>query len=145
MKSLLFVSLLSIALTGDKLEPKDKVFIIFKPTAGRVDSDQMYSIKVLKEYIINKSSLALVDKSEEADFTFVLSMYENTVPAIKGKNIGKIDIIRNETNKAIFESTWTLGKAAKYFGYSRIRHAIGTIFNKEILRRYPNIEADNRK
>ena len=58
--------------------------------------------------------------------------------------MGKIDIIKAGTGNAIFESSWTVGKAKMYFGYSGVRHAIGTIFNKQILKKYPHIEADNR-
>jgi hypothetical protein len=139
MKLLLFISLAFMTFTGDKLDPKDKVFIIFKETSGQVNTDQNLAIGVLKEYIKNKTSLVLVDKVEEADFTFILSVY-----AKGNTNMGKIDIIKTETNKAIFESSWVLGKAKMYYGYSGVKHAIGTIFNKQILGKYPHIEADNK-
>ena len=140
MKTLLFISFVFMAFTGDKLDPKDKVFIIFKMTDGKPNSEQDYAIKTLNEYISNKSSLIIVDKVEDSEFTFVLSMYE-----MGNRNMGKIDIVKTGTDKAIFESKWTLGLAKMYFGYSGVKHSIGTIFNKEILRKYPLIEAANRK
>lgn len=138
MKLFLLISLVVMTFIGEGLEPKDKVFITFKETAGQTNTDSYYAVGVLKEYIKNKSSLILVDKAEEAKFTFILSVYE------KGKtNMGKIDIVNTGTDKPIFESSWTLGKAKMYYGYSGVKHAIGTIFNKEILGKYSHIEADN--
>lgn len=138
-KLVVLISFIFLGFTGDKLDPKDKVFIVFKETAGQPNSEAEYAIGVLKEYVNNKSSLVLVDKAEDAEFTFVLSVYE------KGNsNMGKIDVVKTETGQAIFESAWTVGKAKMYYGYSGVKHAIGTIFNKEILGKYPHIEADNR-
>lgn len=138
-KLVVFISFIFLGFTGDKLDSKDKVFIIFKETTGQANSEAEYAIGVLKEYVKNKSSLVLVDRAEDSEFTFVLSVYE------KGNsNMGKIDILKTGTDHAIFESTWTVGKAKMYYGYSGVKHAIGTIFNKEILGKYPHIEADNR-
>lgn len=140
MKTTFLLSLMLFVFAGDKLEPKDKVFITFKETAGQPNSDQANAIGILKEYIKNKSSLILVDQATESDFTFVLSMYD------KGNtNMGKIDIVKTGTDQAIFESKWTQGKAKMYYGYSGVRHSIGTIFNQQILSKYPGIEADNKE
>jgi hypothetical protein len=139
MKLLFLFSLLLIMVTGDKLDPQDKVFISFKETNGQVNSDQVYALGILKDYIKNKSSLVLVDNAGDADFTFVLSMYDKD-----SGNMGKIDIVKTGTDKAIFESKWTQGKAKMFYGYSGVRHSIGTIFNQQILGKYPHIEADNK-
>ena len=140
MKLLMIIPFVIMTFTGDKLDPKDKVSITFKETPGQPNSDQAYAIGVLKEYIQNKSSLVLVEDAAQADFTFILSMYN------KGnKNMGKIDVVKAGTDKAIFQSTWTLGKPKMYFGYSGVKHAIGTIFNQQILGKYPHIEADNKQ
>jgi hypothetical protein len=141
MLKLFTISLALIsALTGDKLDPQDKVYLSFVQTNGQVNTEAGYALGVLKEYVKNKSSLVLVEQAGEADFIFNLSVYE------KGNtNMGKIDIVKAGTDQVIFASAWTLGKAKMYYGYSGVKHAIGTIFNKEILRKYPHIEADNRE
>jgi hypothetical protein len=54
---------LIITMTGDKLDANDKIFLTFKETS------------VEGEYVKNKSSLILVDKAEEVDFIFNLSVY----------------------------------------------------------------------
>jgi hypothetical protein len=139
MTKLLIAFITLIILTGDKLDPKDKVYLTFKETKGQPNSEPNYALEILREYVKNKSSLAIVNTAGEADFTFILSVYE------QGKtNMGKIDIVKAGTDQAIFESSWTKGRASMYYGYSGVRHAIGTIFNKEILKKYPHIEADNR-
>jgi hypothetical protein len=139
MKLFIFISLLCVTFTGDKLDPKDKVFIVFKETPGQPNTEEGYAKGILTEYIKNKSSLVLVEKAEEADYTFVLYVYE------KGQtNMGKIDIVKAGTGNAIFESSWTVGKAKMFYGYSGVRHSIGTIFNQQILGKYPHIEADNK-
>jgi hypothetical protein len=140
MTKLIIVFVALIAMTGDKLDPKDKVFLTFKETSGQPNSEPNYALDILREYVKNKSSLVLVHTAGEADFAFILSVYE------KGNtNMGKIDIVKAGTDQAIFESTWTKGRASMYYGYSGVRHAIGTIFNKEILKKYPHIEADNKE
>ena len=139
MKLFIFISLAFVIFTGDKLDPKDKVFIIFKETPGQPNTEEGYAKGILAEYIKNKSSLILVEKADEADYNFVLYMY-----AKEQTNMGKIDIIKVATGTSIFESSWTVGRAKMYYGYSGVRHAIGTIFNKQILGKYPHIEADNK-
>lgn len=139
MKALIFLSFILTIFTGDKLDPKDKVYITFKETSGQPNTDPSYAKGILQEYIKNKTSLVLVNSPDGSDFTFVLSVYE------KGNtNMGKIDIVQTGTDKAIFQSTWIQGKPKMYFGYSAVKHSIGTIFNKQILGKYPHIEADNR-
>ena len=140
MKLFILISLAFMTFTGDKLDPKDKVFIIFKETQGQPNSEESYATGILADYIKDKSSLILVEKAEEADYTFVLSVY-----AKEKTNMGKIDIVKAGSGNPIFESSWTVGKAKMYYGYSGVRHAIGTIFNQQILGKYPHIEADNKK
>src|SRR5690349_14459581 len=101
MKFLISISFLFMTFTGDKLDPKDKVFIIFQETPGQPNTEEGYAKGILTEYIKNKSSLILVEKVEEADYTFILYCYA------KGKtNMGKIDITKSGTGSTIFESTW---------------------------------------
>ena len=139
MKLIIFISALFMTFTGDKLDPGDKVFITFQATPGQENTEAGYATGILAEYIKNKSSLVLVDQAEKADYTFVLYCYA------QGKaNMGKIDIIKAGGGNTIFESKWTEGKAKMYYGYSGVRHAIGTIFNQQVLGKYPHIEADNK-
>jgi hypothetical protein len=140
MSKLVVIILALFTITGDKLDPKDKVFLSLKETSGQTNSEPNYALDILREYVKNKSSLELVHTAGEADFTFILSVYE-----VGKTNMGKIDIVKAGTDQTIFESTWVKGRASMYYGYSGVRHAIGTIFNKEILKKYPHIEADNRK
>jgi hypothetical protein len=89
MKFLFAISLFLFSFSGDKLDPQDKVFIRFEKTAGQPNTEEAYAKSILTEYIKNKSSLILVETEEDADFAFVLRMYE------KGKtNMGKIDILK---------------------------------------------------
>jgi hypothetical protein len=140
MSKLIFIVFALFTITGDKLDPKDKVFLTFRETKGQTNSEPNYALGILRDYVKNKSSLAVVNTVGEADFTFILSVYENG-----NTNMGKIDIVKAGTDQTIFQSAWTKGRASMYYGYSGVRHAIGTIFNKEILKKYPHIEADNKE
>ncbi len=131
----LIVALFSIVMVA-QLNSGDKVFVIFKETKGEVNSNDTAAIKDLRSYLEDKSTLIIVDSADDADFTFILSVYQINM----GNRKGKVDIIDSKSKKMIFESKWEKGTGSISYRWNHSLHAMSKIFRKQIFKEYPAIE-----
>ena len=128
---ILLLSLVAVA----QLNPEDKIYLTFKNIEGEVNVNGDDAVKMLRDYVLDKSLLIVVDSVEKSDYTLILSVYEKNI----GNRMGKIDILDSKSQEMVFESKWTKGTSNMYYGYSGTRHSIGIIFKKQILKEYPEI------
>jgi hypothetical protein len=90
---------------------------------------------MLENYVKNKTNLTLVSDIKSSDYIFNLAVYEKNL----GNRKGKIEVLNAKTKAVEFASKWKKGTMNAFYGYSGTRHAIGRVFNGEILNQFPTI------
>ena len=128
----IFYSFVSYA----QLKPSSKVFLTFEDTMNEVNVNGEDAKAMLKDYLIGKTSLVIVDSIQNANFVFQLRVIE----LVMGLRKGKLDVIDNQTKTLIFETKWVKGSGTMYNGYSGSRQVIGVMVKDQLIRTFPEIK-----
>ena len=131
-----FIFSMITLISSAQLSAGDNVYLQFQDTDGEVNVDGNDACEMLKSYVVGKTSLSIVSNKEESDYTFVLYVIEKNL----GDRKGKIDVVDSKTAKTIFESQWKRGTMNAFYGYSGTRHAIGRVFQGQILKEFKQIK-----
>ncbi len=129
------VALFSIVMFA-QLNSGGKVFVTFKETEGEVNSNDTAAVKDLRGYLEDKTTLLIVDSADDADFIFILSVYQINM----GNRKGKVDIMDNKSKNMIFESKWEKGTGSINYRWNHSLHAMSKVFKNQIFKAYPAIE-----
>ena len=134
-KFVLAVFLLVSTASFAQLQSSSKVYLQFAETENEVNVNGPDALLMLESYVKNKTTLTLVSDPESSDYIINLAVIEKNL----GNRKGKIEIKNSKTNAVEFTSKWKKGTMNAFYGYSGTRHAIGRVFNGEILKQYSNI------
>jgi len=118
-----------------QLNSSSKIYLEFNETDKEVNVNGQDALRMLADYVKNKTTLEIVSKQESSDYILNLSVYEKNM----GNRMGKIEIVDFKTNDVIFASKWKKGSMNAFYGYSGTRHAIGRVFNGGLLKEFPSI------
>lgn len=132
----LFVLFINSAIAFSQLKPGSKVYLSYAETPNEVNVNAEDAKGMLKDYLIEKTSVQIVDNLESSEFTIQLSLYEKNM----GDRSAKLAIIDNTNSSVIYESKWVRGTMNAFYGYSGSRHAIGRLVKSELSEAYPSIE-----
>ena len=137
MKTIITTFIFSIItlISSAQLSAGDNIYLQFQDTDGEVNVDGNAACEMLKSYVLNKTSLSVVSNKEDSDYTLILYVVEKNL----GNRKGKIDVVASKTGETVFESKWKKGTMNAFYGYSGTRHAIGRVFNGQILEEFKQI------
>lgn len=119
-----------------QVQEGSKVFLVFEDVAGEVNVNDEDAKAMFKDYLVNRTTVSLVDEPETADFLFKLNVVEKNM----GNRRGRLTIVERSSSDVVYESKWVKGTMNAYYGYSGSRHAIGRLTKGELLKQYPQIE-----
>ena len=119
-----------------QLKTNSKVFLTYAETPNEVNVNGEDAKAMLKDYLIGKTTVQVVESLEASDFTLQLSLYEKNL----GDRSAKIVIIENSNSTILLETKWVRGTMNAFYGYSGSRHAIGRLVKDFLIDAYPSIE-----
>ena len=97
------------------------------------------ALNMLKDYLLNRTNLIIVETAVGSTYTIQLSIVEKNM----GNRRGQLKIFDNQRNEVIFETKWVKGTSNAFYGYSGSRHAIGVLVRKYLLKEYQEIIKEN--
>lgn len=141
MKSILaaFIFIVLSGFSNAQLNASDTVFLKFQNIEGEVNVNGDNALNMLKDYLLNRTNLIIVETAVGSTYTIQLSIVEKNM----GNRRGQLKIFDNQRNEVIFETKWVKGTSNAFYGYSGSRHAIGVLVRKYLLKEYQEIIKEN--
>ena len=137
MKMCAIIAVVALSnVTYAQLKPNSKVFLTYAEPPNEVNVNGEDAKAMLKDYLIGKTTVQVVESLEASDFTLQLSLYEKNL----GDRSAKIVIIENSNSTILLETKWVRGTMNAFYGYSGSRHAIGRLVKDFLIDAYPSIE-----